>query len=201
MNVHSHTSETPIESTRERILRAALPLFVEHGFVGTPVPMIANAAGIAAGTIYRSFTSKEALVNELYRESKRALMATLLDELELSRPPRMIFRHIWFQLARFARERPDALAFLELHHHGSYLDAESMALEQQSLAPFYAYFETDEARSTFKPLAPTVLMAMTLGIFFGLFKAHRLGHLELTDVIIANAEAAAWDAVQQENRT
>ena len=191
---HTKTRRTP---TRRRILDAALPLFVQHGFVGTPVPAIAEAAGIAAGTIYRSFPSKEALVNELYRETKHALMAALLDDLDLAQPPRMTFRHIWFQLGRFAREQPDALAFLELHHHGAYLDAESMALEQRSLAPFYAFFQTDVARDAFKPLAPTVLMAITLGSFFGLFKAHRLGHLELTDVVVANAEAAAWDAVRR----
>ncbi len=197
MNVHSQDSQGSRTPTKERVLAAALSLFVERGFVGTSVPAIADAAGIAAGTMYRSFPSKQALVNELYRQCKRDLMTALLDGIDLSQPARMVFRHIWFQLASFARDHSEALAFLELHHHGAYLDAESLALEEQSLAPFYAYFATDRARASFKPLPPTALMALTLGSFFGLFKAHRLGHLKLTDVLVANAEAAAWHAVAQ----
>ena len=52
---------------REAIMTAALELFVERGFFGTAVPEIADRAGVGAGTIYRYFESKEALVNEIYR--------------------------------------------------------------------------------------------------------------------------------------
>ena len=51
-------------------MAAALELFVERGFYGTAVPEIAERAGVGAGTIYRYFESKEALVNALYREQK-----------------------------------------------------------------------------------------------------------------------------------
>src|SRR5215510_1707077 len=55
---------------REAIMNAALELFVERGFFGTIVPEIADRAGVGAGTIYRYFDSKEALVNAIYREPK-----------------------------------------------------------------------------------------------------------------------------------
>src|SRR4051812_14698782 len=55
---------------RESIMSAALDLFVERGFFGTAVPEIADRAGVGAGTIYRYFESKEALVNAIYREQK-----------------------------------------------------------------------------------------------------------------------------------
>src|SRR5690606_27876447 len=55
-----------VTDKREAILHAALELFVERGFWGTAVPEIAEKAGVGAGTIYRYFESKEALVNALY---------------------------------------------------------------------------------------------------------------------------------------
>ena len=55
---------------REAILQAALELFVERGFYGTAVPEIADRASVGAGTIYRYFESKEALVNAIYRQEK-----------------------------------------------------------------------------------------------------------------------------------
>ncbi|MGZ3428822.1 MAG: helix-turn-helix domain-containing protein, partial [Polyangia bacterium] len=61
------------EAKSDAILKAALELFVERGFHGTPVPLVAERAGVGAGTIYRSFESKEALVNALYQRWKQTI--------------------------------------------------------------------------------------------------------------------------------
>lgn len=55
-----------INNKRDKILSATLKLITEHGFHATPVSMIAHEAGVGAGTIYRYFDSKEAIINELY---------------------------------------------------------------------------------------------------------------------------------------
>lgn len=52
---------SPAADKREAILAAALDLFAERTFEGTPVPLIAERAGVATGTIYRYFESKETL--------------------------------------------------------------------------------------------------------------------------------------------
>lgn len=51
-------------STRERILEAALDLFVEQGFAGTTISDVERRVGLAAGTgsFYRHFPSKEELL-------------------------------------------------------------------------------------------------------------------------------------------
>ena len=41
------------------------------GFRGTTTPSIASRAGVAEGTIYRHFTSKEHLLNEVYRGAQK----------------------------------------------------------------------------------------------------------------------------------
>ncbi|MFZ2950245.1 MAG: helix-turn-helix domain-containing protein, partial [Desulfuromonadaceae bacterium] len=52
---------------RDEIVRAALELIAENGFHGAPMAMIAEKAGVGAGTIYRYFENKDVLINELYR--------------------------------------------------------------------------------------------------------------------------------------
>src|SRR5688572_30635070 len=64
----------------EAIMNAALDLFVEKGFHGTAVPEIADKAGVGAGTIYRYFENKEALVNALYRQEKERFAQRVLAE-------------------------------------------------------------------------------------------------------------------------
>jgi AcrR family transcriptional regulator len=48
-------------------MRAALELFTTRGYHASTTPQIASRAGVAEGTIYRHFSSKEQLLNEIYR--------------------------------------------------------------------------------------------------------------------------------------
>jgi AcrR family transcriptional regulator len=65
--------------TRQRLIRAALELFTSRGYHDTTTAQIAKKAGIAEGTIYRHFASKQQLVNELYRAAQR-WAATIVQE-------------------------------------------------------------------------------------------------------------------------
>jgi AcrR family transcriptional regulator len=71
------------EATRQRLLRAALDLYTTVGFRATTTPAIAARAGVAEGTIYRHFSGKEHLLNEVYRNAQR-WGAGLVKELELN---------------------------------------------------------------------------------------------------------------------
>ena len=59
------------EATRQRLLRAALELYTTVGFRATTTPAIAARAGVAEGTIYRHFSGKEHLLNEVFRNAQR----------------------------------------------------------------------------------------------------------------------------------
>src|SRR2546428_11069986 len=57
--------------TRQRLVHAALELFSTRGYAATTTAEIARKAGVAEGTIYRHFQSKQHLLNELYRGAAR----------------------------------------------------------------------------------------------------------------------------------
>jgi AcrR family transcriptional regulator len=59
--------------THDRLVRAALDLFTTQGYHASTTPEIAQRAGVAEGTIYRHFESKEHLLNEIYRAAVRLL--------------------------------------------------------------------------------------------------------------------------------
>ena len=56
---------------RDQLLTAAKECFVQHGFAKTPVSAIVSAAGVAQGTFYLYFKSKQDVVTELRREVVR----------------------------------------------------------------------------------------------------------------------------------
>lgn len=180
---------------RESILAAALQCFVERGFHGTAIPQIADKAGIAAGTIYHYFDSKEALVNALYRTWKSAVSQRVFTAFPQAAPVREQFRVMWHEMVAFAIGEPDAFAFIELHNHASYLDAESLAIDR-TIKDFTAAVITRAQRDGLvKPLDARVLMELVFGAFVGMMRAHWEGRIALGDDVIAAAEQACWDAI------
>jgi AcrR family transcriptional regulator len=180
---------------RESILEAALSCFVERGFYGTAIPEIAESANIAAGTIYHYFDSKEALVNAVYRLWKGAVSQRVFTAFPQGAPVRIQFQVMWKEMVDFARTNPTAFAFIELHNHASYLDAESKAIDQNVKVFTRAVIVRAQQDGLVKPLDPNVLMELVFGAFIGMMRAHWEGRIDLSDEIIRGAEQACWDAV------
>jgi AcrR family transcriptional regulator len=181
---------------REAIMTAALALFVERGFFGTAVPEIADRAGVGAGTIYRYFDSKEALVNEIYREQKLLFGQVALDNFPSTASTREQFRVLWMRMARFAVEHPSSFVFLELHHHARYLDAASHAVEQRMTALFTHIVTSAQARNELKAGDPRILMGLVMGAFIGVIRNCVDVDRPLGDADWTLAEQCMWEAIR-----
>lgn len=181
---------------REAITTAALELFVERGFFGTAVPEIAERAGVGAGTIYRYFESKEALVNAIYREQKLLFGQVALDNFPSAAPMREQFRLLWARMARFAIEHPSSFVFLELHHHAPYLDGESRAVEQRMTELFSHVVTSAQARGELKPGDPRVLMGLVMGGFIGVIRGCVDDDRALGEADWKLAEQCMWEAIR-----
>lgn len=104
-------------ATRQRIHDAALRLFVERGVTETSVRDLAQAAGIAEGTLYRHYKSKDDLVADLFISNYTAF-ARRLAELQA---PRAGFRaqleRVVAEIFRFHDDTPTLFRFLMLVQH------------------------------------------------------------------------------------
>ena len=185
-----------MESKREAILQAALELFADRGFHGTAVPLVAERAGVGAGTLYRYFESKEALVNALYQRWKSRFGEVLLERFPVDAAPRAQFHEFWQRMVRFAVENPRAALFLELHHHQPYIDAESRAIEERMLLALRAFITRAQEQQILKRFDPALLLAVAYGAFTGLMKEYWLGRVDLTPESIAQAETCAWESIR-----
>lgn len=181
---------------REAILAAALALFVERGFHGTAVPEVADRAGVGAGTIYRYFESKEALVNELFRRHKQLLASRVLAQFPVEASAREQFRAFWHRMARHVHDEPLGFAFLELHNHRSYLDADSRAVEERLRQFGIAFLESAQAKGEIRKVAPMILIGIVLGAFIGLVRHASECGLVLDEATWATAEQCVWEAIR-----
>src|SRR5207249_11783913 len=78
-----------LEGTRRtQILAAAAGVFARKGFDRATVTEIARAAGLAEGSIYNYFRSKEELPVHIPRQLAQPVLATLLDQPPTPAPAR-----------------------------------------------------------------------------------------------------------------
>jgi AcrR family transcriptional regulator len=188
-------SDSRRDELESRVIEAALKLFAERGYHGTSVPAVMERAGIGAGSLYRLFEGKEALVNAVFRNAKRRLEVALRDGLRMDGEPRALFDELWARLAAFAEAEPVAFRFLELQDHTPYLDGASRQQEIAVLAPIALGCMDLQRRGVFRQdVAADVIIAFVWGAFVGLVKAARLGYLKLGREQIDAARDACWRA-------
>src|ERR1700690_246296 len=83
------------EDKRNAILDAATRLFAERGLTAAPTSEISKLAGVAEGTLFTYFRTKDDLINSLYREIKLELADAMMSDFPRKKNVRTRLRHVW----------------------------------------------------------------------------------------------------------
>ena len=82
------------QDQRNAILTAAIDIFAEKG-LSAPTLAISAKAGVAEGTIYTYFDSKDGLINVLYQELKRGMADAMMTDFPRRFGIQERLRHVW----------------------------------------------------------------------------------------------------------
>jgi AcrR family transcriptional regulator len=83
------------EDKRNAILDAATRLFAERGLTAAPTSEISKLAGVAEGTLFTYFKTKDDLINALYREIKLELADAMMSDFPRKKNVGTRLRHVW----------------------------------------------------------------------------------------------------------
>jgi AcrR family transcriptional regulator len=102
------------EEKRRLLLDAAVRVFARKGYHASRVGDIAEEAGVAYGLLYHYFQSKEEVLLTVFRETWRALIATIESVEQAGDPPPEQLRKVAEILLRSWRRDPDLVRVLVL---------------------------------------------------------------------------------------
>ncbi len=122
--------EPPPGPKRDAILRAATDVFAERGFFNAQVADIARAAGVAAGTVYLYFRSKDDLLISIFERSMRDALVEVRAMVDAERDPAARLRRFArLHLERLGRDRNLAIVFqVELRQSTKFMERFSATL-------------------------------------------------------------------------
>ena len=185
---------------RDEIIRVALEIIAEHGFHGAPMAMIAEKAGVGAGTIYRYFDNKDVLIVELYRELEDKLLAALREGFPDEKPMRERFLHIGTTFLRYCISNPLFFRYMEQYHNSPYgasLRKDKIIDKAGDQNIFRTLLEEGIKKQVVKDLPIFVHFALTFGPLVSLARDHVLGLIMLNEELIAKSIEACWDGIKR----
>jgi AcrR family transcriptional regulator len=107
------------EATRNKLHATSLKLFVEKGVTETSVRDIALGAGVAEGTLYRHYASKDDLVEDLFARNYAAFGRTLAEMARRRDDHRQKIEAMIAGFCRLFDDNPHLFRFLLLAQHQS----------------------------------------------------------------------------------
>ena len=137
---------------RDAILRAAITVFAHNGYFNSKVADIAREAGVADGTVYLYFKSKEDILHSIFDHSVDEAVGEAKKLIESTADPREKLRQIaMLHLERLGADRDLAVVFqVELRGSTKFMEEFSKAGFAEYLALIRSTFEEGQAAGVFR---------------------------------------------------
>jgi TetR/AcrR family fatty acid metabolism transcriptional regulator len=141
-----------VADKREAILRAATMIFARNGYFNAKVADIARAAGVADGTVYLYFKSKEEILHSIFDRSMEDAIAEGRRQLDAISDPREKLRRIaLLHLERLGADRDLAVVFqVELRGSTKFMEEFSAAGFAEYLSLIRETFEEGQRVGVFR---------------------------------------------------
>lgn len=157
---------TPVADKRDAIMRAATHVFAQRGFFNAQVADVARAAGVAAGTVYLYFRSKDDLLVSLFERTMKDAIAEGRAALVGTTDPRDRLRRIArLHLERLGRDRDLAVVFqVELRQSTKFMERFSSSYLREYLGIIREAVEAGQAAGLFRrDVNPTAAAKILFG--------------------------------------
>lgn len=147
------------EDKRNAILAAAAQVIAEHG-LGAPTSRIARMAGVAEGTLFTYFDSKDDLLNVLYLDIKGELREVMMTAYPKHAGVRERVQHVWNRFVDWGVAQPHkrrAMAQLAVSER---LTDHTRSTGMQSFADINAMIQASVASGALRDHPPAFLSAV-----------------------------------------
>lgn len=181
---------TPGVDRPAAIRRALRDLVAERGFHGASMGAVAKEAGVATGTAYVHYESKDELVYATYLEIKEGLGAAVLAEFDAAAIPFDQWDHMLKTAYGFLSEEPERALFLSQLEESPYYE-EAHARLVAAGDPLAEAARSEGFTSLIIDLPNQVIYALSLGVAVRLIAAG----VQLKDEELDTLVAATWRAV------
>lgn len=184
------------EDKLRAIAQATFRLVEQTGLSGLTMAAIAREAGLATGTLYVYFKSKEELLTALYEQAKTETAATLMQGDNPQDPFKRRFQRMWtnwlnHRLAQYAQ-----MVFLEQYYNSPWFSEESRNLSARLVQAWLDLINHAKQQQILKDVPTLLLLNSFAGSVRETANLLRAGTLPHDDAHLAMAFGLCWDGIK-----
>jgi len=154
------------EETQGRILKAAEKLFAKRGYGGTTTRDLAQAAGVAEGTLFRHFENKKAILIEVATQGWTEILTDLLTELSEMGSYKAVAQVMRKRMLSLnANTDTLRVCFIEAQFHPELRDRIQADVIDKMTDVTEAFFQTAMDRGEYRKMNPRMVARIFLGMF------------------------------------
>jgi AcrR family transcriptional regulator len=150
------------EDKRNAVLDAATRLFAERGLTAAPTSEISKQAGVAEGTLFTYFKTKDDLINALYREIKLELADAMMSDFPRKKNVRTRLRHVWDRYVSWGITNPKQRKVLAQLQVSEVLTTESRDAGSAPFVEFQIMIRDAIEQHVFRSDVPVELISKSL---------------------------------------
>lgn len=189
----------PIADKKKAIFISTMELVRERGFHGTPMSLVAKHAGVAAGTIYHYFESKEQLITELFDYAQQQVIEVVKRETCVDLPFKDCFFNLWSGLYAFYQNNQNLLRFFEQFVNSPYSAARPPMEKDKFYTLLFAFFEIGIQEGALKQVSPKILATLTHSSVLSMAKMTASGRLSLDSKELDQILRLIWHGIALEH--
>lgn len=165
MRIFNRPQQTEGE-TQTKILHAAQQLFAKRGYGGTTTRDLAQAAGVAEGTLFRHFDSKKAILIEVATQGWVEILTDLLTELSEMGSYKAVAQVMRRRMLNLSKNVDMMrVCFMEAQFHPELREQIQSEVISKMTDVAEAFFQTAMERGIYRPMNPRVVARIFLGMF------------------------------------
>ncbi len=183
------------QSKIEHIFDATLKLVKTKGLAGITMNEIAASAGMATGTLYIYFDSKEDLINELYATCRQSSLQGCFDFNE-DEPFRNIFQNIWHNLLHYKLNNFKEAVFMDQCSHSPFLTESNKEMTSVLLQPLFKLIEQGKKEQVIRDVDNFLLITFITGSINEIVKYAHFHGKKITKSTVQHMFDMCWNGIK-----
>lgn len=182
---------------KEQIYKSALKLFNQNGFDKTPTSLISKEAGIATGTLFHYFKTKEELINSLYLRCKDCILIRMLQDVEEEKTYKSKAKKIYSNFLRWGMENPEKFLFFQQFSNSPYIRELTRQEGKSKLDSLFAFLKEGIEQEIVRGNDPEYLQLVLENLFSAnLYYLLTNPYLADDQKFLEDSFALIWNAIK-----
>jgi AcrR family transcriptional regulator len=154
---------------REIIINTAIQLFVELGFHGTATSKIAQESGVANGTLFNYFKTKDELIVTLYHSILEEMDNFIIERMTSHSISKESFQSLFFGTLFWSLDNRVQYQYIQQFNHSPYFQQVSPTILNQEEHPLFVLIQNGIDIVLLKPMPAPFIFSLVIAHINGMY--------------------------------